>query len=55
MSCISCVKDSKKYNKSISKASTSVFTVANASVYFNASQYSGAIRACKKFSSSINR
>ena len=39
-----------RYHKSCAKASnTGVFTIANASVYSKASQYSGAIRACKKF------
>ena len=51
--CTSCVKDSKRYCKSLTKASKGVFTIANASVYSNASQYRafGAIIACKKFAS----
>ena len=44
-----CGKDSRRYHKSFAKAFKGVFTIANVSVYSNASQYSGAIRACKKF------
>ena len=47
MSYISCGKDSRRYHKSFIKASKDFFTIANASVYSNASQYSGAIKACK--------
>ena len=48
---ISCGKDSKQYQKSIAKASKDVFTIASASVYSNASRYSGDIKVCKKFAS----
>ena len=44
MSYISCGKDSKRYHKSFAKASKSVFTIANASIYSNAFQHSGAIK-----------
>ena len=43
---ISCGKDSKRYYESF--ASTGVFTIANSSACSSASQYSGAIKACKK-------
>ena len=42
---ISCGQNSRRYQKSFAKASEGVFTIANASVYSNASQYSGAIKA----------
>ena len=49
------IKDKKvTYSNSslkLCKERKGVFTIANASVYSNASQYSGAIRACKKFAS----
>ena len=35
-----CGKDSKRYNKSFAKARKGVFTIANVSIYSNASQYS---------------
>ena len=50
MSGISCGKDSKRY-KSIPKATKGAFTIANASLYSNASQSSKAIKVCKKFAS----
>ena len=47
----SCGKGSKIYHKSFAKTGKVVFTIANGSVYSNASQYSGAIKACKKCAS----
>ena len=47
----SCGKGSKIYHRSFAKTSKVAFTIANGSVYSNASQYSGAINACKKFAS----
>ena len=44
----------KRYHKSFAKASEDVFSIANTSIYSNASQYYGAIKACKKFASTIN-
>ena len=53
--CFLC-KDSIKDNTNhlIDKASKGVFTTVNASLYSDAFQYSGAIKACKKFASPIN-
>ena len=42
-------RDSKRYQKSFAKAGKGISTIANASFYFNASQYSGAIRTCRKY------
>ena len=61
-SCIYCDKDTKKNQISFPEASKCIFTTAmsvlfkaNVSLYSNASQYSGAIKACKKFSSREHR
>ena len=50
---ISCGKDSEKYRKLFAIVTKDVFTIANTSVYSNAFQYFGAIKACKKFASTI--
>ena len=56
-----CIKDTKQEHKSFPKAGKSVFTIVSsipkaiASLYSNISWYSGAIKACKKVASSINR
>ena len=50
-----CDKDSKSCPKSFGKARKIVFAIAKASVYFNAYQYSGAIKVSKKFRYPINR
>ena len=50
-----CDTDSKRYNKSFPKASKGVFAIANGSLYSNVSQYSRTIKACKKYTSFINR
>ena len=55
----SCSKDTKRYYKSFAKASKGVFTIpipfkANASLYSNTFQYSGAINACNNFAFPIN-
>ena len=47
------VKDITDYL--ISKASKGVFTTVNPSIYSNASQYFGAIKACKKLANLINK
>ena len=39
----------------VEKNSKCVLTIDNVSLYCNASQYSGAIKYCKKFTSPINR
>ena len=54
-SSIPCDKGSKDNYKPITKASKSVFTIANASIYSNTSKYSGAVKACKKCAYLINR
>ena len=42
-------------NHLIAQASKGVFTKINVSIYSDASQYSGDIKACKKLVSPINR
>ena len=53
---VSCGKDNVKdiTNHLIAKASKGVFTKVDGSIYSNATQYSGAIKAYKKFATPIN-
>ena len=49
--CVSCGKDSKNItNNLIIKASKGIFTTVNASLYSNASQYSGTMKALRNLS-----
>ena len=45
------VANKVKYNRSFAKAGKGVFTTGNASIYSNASYYSGANKALKKLDS----
>ena len=52
-----CGKGTKRYHKLLSKANQGAFTWAfkdNTSHYSNASQYSGAIDACKNIASALS-
>lgn len=50
-SCISCDKGSKRYHELFTKTRRGVFIIANASIYSNASFYSGVIKVVKNFPS----
>ena len=50
-SCISRDKDSKRYHELFTKTRRGVFIIANASIYSNASLYSGVIKVVKNFPS----